>query len=64
MCSRKLRDKFKTVSRLLEAEEYEQLLASIKSGCESTVGLAHSACVCCVCVCVLCRREAVKTEDS
>ena len=26
-----MRDKFKTVSRLLEAEEYEQLLASIKS---------------------------------
>ena len=51
MCSRKLRDKFKTVSRLLEAEEYEQLLTSIKSECESTVGLAHTACVC-VCVCV------------
>ena len=31
LCFRKLRDKFKTVSRLLEAEEYEQLMASIKS---------------------------------
>ena len=28
---RRLRDKFKTVGRLLEAEEYEQLLTSIKS---------------------------------
>lgn len=28
---RRLRDKFKTVARLLEAEEYEQLLASLKS---------------------------------
>jgi 16S rRNA C967 or C1407 C5-methylase (RsmB/RsmF family) len=27
---KKLRDRFKTVSRLLEAEEYEQLMASIK----------------------------------
>ena len=28
---RRLRDKFKTVSRLLEAEEHEQLISSIKS---------------------------------
>ena len=57
LCFRKLRDRFKTVSRLLEAEEYEQLMASIKSMRRtSTLSSQLSA----ICVCVFVEERQLK----